>query len=81
MIPTQTSIEVVKIIAGHLGLNAEDIDRNSTLREELGLSPIELNDLLADLSSKFEVVFNPQDVENLQKVEDLISIVEDNLLD
>lgn len=77
----QTSIEVIRIIAEHLGLNPEDIDRNSTLRDELGLSLIELNDLLGHLSSKLNIVFNPQDIENLQKVEDLISLVEDNLLD
>lgn len=77
----QTSTEVIQIMAEHLGLNPEDIDRNSTLRDELGLSPIELNDLLGHLSAKFDVIFNPQDVENLQKVEDLISLVEDNLLD
>jgi len=79
--PTQTSTEVIKIMAENLGLNPEDIDRNSTLKEELGLSPIELNDLLGHLSVKFDIIFNPQDAENLQKVEDLISLVEDNLLD
>lgn len=81
MVPTQTSTEVIKIIAEHLGLNPEDIDRNSTLKEELGLSPIELNDLLGYLSVKFNITFNQQDIENLQKIEDLISLVEDNLLD
>lgn len=81
MVPTQTSNEVIKIIADHLGLNPEDIDRNSSLRDELELSPIQLNDLLVALSVKFDVMFNPAEVENLQKVEDLISLVEDNLLD
>lgn len=81
MIPTQTSTEVIKIIAEHLGLNPEDVDRNSSLREELELSPIQLNDLLGALSVKFDIMFNPSDIESLQKVEDLISLVEDNLLD
>lgn len=76
-----TSLEVIKVIAENQGLNPEDIDRNSLLKEEIGLSIIELNDLLADLSAKFNITFDLQDTVNLQKVEDLISLVEDNLLD
>lgn len=79
--PTQTSIEVIKVITEHLGLNPEDIDRNSSLRDELELSPIELNDLLTSLSHKFNITFNSEDTEHLEKVEDLIGLVEDDLLE
>lgn len=75
-----TSIEVITAIAEHLGLNPEDLDRNTLLKEELGLDPIGLNDLLVDLSQRFNISFDPQDAGNLHKVEDLISLVEDNLL-
>ncbi len=78
---TPTAIEVIKIMAEQLALNPEDIDRHTLIREELNLGPIELNDLLAELSHKFSITFDPQEVEHLNKVEDLISLVEDNLLD
>ncbi len=68
-------------IAEHLGLSIEDIDRHALLRDDLGLGPIELNDLLHDLSAKFNVTFDPSEVASLQKVEDLIVMVEDNLLE
>lgn len=77
---TPTSVDIIKSIAEHLALNPEDLDKQTLLREELNLGPIELNDLLADLSHKFNITFDPQDAENLHKVEDLISLVEDNLL-
>lgn len=76
-----TSLEIIKAIAEHLGLNTEDIDRHALLREELNLGPIELNDLLSDISSKFSVTFDPSDIENLHKVDDLVNLVEDSLLD
>ncbi len=76
-----TSNEIINAIAEHLGLNPEDLDRQALLREELGLGPIELNDLLADLSQKFNISFDPKEVEHINKIEDLISLVEDNLLD
>lgn len=76
-----TAQDITNAIAEHLGLNPEDLDRNSLLKEELNLGPIELNDLLYALSQKFNITFKPDEVEDLTKVEDLVSLVEDNLLD
>ncbi len=72
---------ILQAIADHLGLSLEDIDRNGLLREELGLGPIELNDLLNYLSQKFSVTIEPADVDSLQSIEDLIVLIEDNLLE
>jgi len=79
MIPT--SVEIIKAIAETLALNPEDLDRHTLLKEELNLGPIELNDLLISLSQKFNVTFESDEVENLQKIEDLVNLVEDNLID
>ena len=76
-----TANDIMRVIAEHLALGPEDLDRQALLREDLGLGPIELNDLLLDLSGKFNITFEPSDVENLKKVEDLIVLVEDNLLE
>ncbi len=73
--------EIIQAIAEHLGLSPEDLDRHALLREELNLGPIELHDLLSYLSHKFQVSFDSDEVENLKKVEDLIVLIEDNLLD
>lgn len=73
--------EILEAIAEHLGLSAEDLDRRALLREELNLGPIELNDLLSDLSQRFNVTFEPDETEDLKKVEDIIVLIEDNLLE
>lgn len=72
---------ILQAITEHLGLSLEDIDRNALLREDLSLGPIELNDLLNSLSQKFKITFDPSDVDDLKKVEDIIVLVEDNLLE
>lgn len=72
---------ILQAITEHLGLSLEDIDRNALLREDLSLGPIELNDLLNHLSQKFSITFDPSDVDGLKKVEDIIVLVEDNLLE
>lgn len=74
-------ITIIKTIADYLGLAPEDLDRHSSLRDDLNLGPIEINDLLADLASKFNITFESDEVENLLKVEDLIILIEDNLID
>lgn len=76
-----SEVEIIKAIAEHLALAPEDLDRQALLREDLGLGPIELNDLLNFLSEKFHIVFEPSDIEGLSKIEDLLSLVEDNLID
>lgn len=73
--------EILNAIADQLGLLPEDLDRNALLREELGLSSIELNDLLSSLAERFDVTFKPEELEQVARVEDLVSLVEDNLLD
>lgn len=72
--------DILESIAEHLGLSTEDIDAKAFLREDLNLGPVELNDLLNFLSKKYDIVFDPQDTENLKMVEDLILLVEDNLI-
>lgn len=76
-----TTNDIIKAIAEHLALNPEDLDRDALLKEELNLGRIELNDLLHDLSQKFGVSFEGEDVEGVKKVEDIIVLIEDNLLD
>lgn len=77
----QQEKEILQIIAAHLGLSVEDIESNSLIREDLGLGPIELNDLLNDLAQRFKITFDSSDIDNLKKVEDIIVLVEDNLLE
>ena len=76
-----TTNDIMKAIAEHLGLNPEDLDRHALLKEELGLGPVELNDLLISLSQKFKINFVREDLEDITKIDDLIVLVEDNLLD
>ncbi len=73
--------QIIQAIAEHLALSVDDLDRHSLLREDLNLGPVELNDLLSDLSQKFSVSFDNEDTEGLRKVDDLIVLIEDNLID
>ncbi len=73
-----TDIEVIKVIAEHLGLAPEEIDRNASLREDFTLGPLEFNDLLEKLQTHFDITIEARDLTNVQTVNDLIVLVEDN---
>lgn len=75
-----TERKILQVIADYLGVSIEDIDKQAQLREDLGLGPIELNDLLQNLSTEFDITFDSEDIEGLQKLDDLVMLVEDNLL-
>ena len=75
------SNKITETIAKHLGVAPADVDPEASLQDDLGLGPIELADLLNELSTKFQITFNPSEVEGLQTVEDLIAMVEDALLE
>ncbi|MBI4038203.1 acyl carrier protein [Candidatus Daviesbacteria bacterium] len=72
--------EVITLIAQFLGLSPPDLDKHSLLEEDLGLAPIELNDLLAELADHFKISFNSEEVSNLKTIDDIIFLVEDNLI-
>lgn len=72
-----TQAEIINSIATHLGVTPQDIDTNSSLKDDLGLGPIEIADLLAYLARSFEVVFSQEDFKQVKTVNDLVLLIED----
>jgi acyl carrier protein len=77
----QTQSEIIDEIAKHLGVTPADIDLHASLKDDLGLGPIEISDLLQALSTKFQITFDPSDTEELHIINDLVVMVEDLLLE
>jgi acyl carrier protein len=69
--------KVIEAMAKHLGISPQDIDPNSSLSDDLELGPVELSDLLAALAAEFTVTFEPEDVEGMHTVNDLVETIED----
>ncbi len=73
--------DIIDAIAKHLGVTPQDIEPNASLRDDLGLGPIEISDLLNDLATQFNIIFDPTEIEQINTVDDLIVAIEDLLLD
>lgn len=69
--------QVIEEMAKHLGVTPQDIDLNASLSDDLGLGPVEMADLLSALSTRFNITFDPSDIEGLRSVNDIVVMVED----
>lgn len=73
--------DILEAIADSLALPVADIDTDSSIKDDLGLNPVETADLLNDLSNKFNIIFDPSELEHIKTVGDLVVLVEDKLLE
>lgn len=73
--------QIIEAIAESLTLPPADIDKESHLQDDLGLNPVEIADLLGNLSGKFHIVFDPAETEQIQTISDLVETIEDKLLE
>jgi len=73
--------EIIAEIAKHLGVTPQDIDSNASLVDDLALGPIDRADLLSALSEKFDITFNPGEVDGFKTVNDIIVAIEDSSLE
>ena len=73
--------QIIESIADNLALPTSDIDMDSHLQDDLGLNPVEVADLLGNLSRKFGIVFDPLEIESIKTVGNLVELIEDKLLE
>ncbi len=73
--------EIIDAIAENLTLQAADIDLEASLKDDMGLNPVEIADLLEGLSRKFNIIFEPSEPGQIQTIGDLVELVEDKLLE
>lgn len=73
--------QIIEAIAESLALPISDIDPEAHLKDDLGLNPVEIADLLGNLSEKFSIIFDPAEAEQIKTVGSLIELIEDKLLE
>ena len=70
-------IRLNKIIAEKFGVPEDEITPKSDLASDLNLSNLEITDLISEVSREFELHFREgTDIGKIQKVEDLIYLIE-----
>lgn len=62
---------VKKIVAGNLGLDAETLDVNASIIDDLGADSIAVMEIVIDLESEFGVEVPTEDVLTLKSIADI----------
>lgn len=73
--------QIIEAIAESLILPPADIDLESSLKDDLGLNPVEVADLFDSLSQKFNVIIDPTETGQIKTIGDLVELVEDKMLE
>lgn len=73
--------QIIEAIAENLALPAADLDMDASFQDDLGLNPVEVADLLAELSQKFNIIFDHSELTQIKTVGDLVVMIEDKLLE
>lgn len=77
----KTQKEILASIAESLTIPPTDLDPHASLRDNLGLNPVELADLFHSLADQFNFVFEPAELEEVETVGDLVELIEDKQLE
>lgn len=73
--------QIIEAIAEGLTLPPADIDLEASLKDDLGLNPVEIADLLDNLNRKFNIVFDLSETGQVKTIGDLVELIEDKLLE
>ena len=68
--------ELQEIIAEKLGLSAEEVQPEKSLKDDLKADSLALFDLVTELEEKYEIEIPTEDLDTLVTVQDVIDYIE-----
>ena len=68
--------ELQEIIAEKLGLSAEEVQPEKSLKDDLKADSLDLFDLVTELEEKYEIEIPTEDLDTLVTVQDVIVYIE-----
>ena len=68
--------ELQEIIAEKLGLSAEEVQPEKSLKDDLKADSLDLFDLVTELEEKYEIEIPTEDLDTLVAVQDVIDYIE-----
>lgn len=72
--------KVLEIISNHLGIPKDELDPKADLVKDLNIQRLEIAELLNTMENEFNIRFPQEKIGEIQTLEDIITLVSDNLL-
>ena len=67
------------LISRETGVSPEEITLNSHFEDDLNIDAFEFANLMVAVEEEFDIEINPEDIEKIKTIQDLLHFVEDNL--
>jgi len=67
---------VKEVLAEKIGINADEIENNQSLKDDLSLTPSDISDVIHELELTFNSDIPDEEIAQLANVQDLIEILE-----
>jgi len=71
--------ELKKIITAQFGIPEDTIEESSLLDEDLSITDLDLEDLISQIESKYDIKIPPQEASSFKKVADIVSYLYDHV--
>ncbi len=71
--------KVKQIIARHLGVAEEEIQKDSHLQDDLNADPLGMADMVVSLEDEFKIEIPAEESQKFQTVEDIVTYIADIL--
>ncbi|MGI6451275.1 MAG: acyl carrier protein [Desulfitobacteriia bacterium] len=69
------SAKISQIIAGHIGMAAEQISKESRFKEDLGIDSLDIFEIIMEIEDEFGLEIPTEDLEGMVKVADLTDYI------
>ena len=69
--------EVKEIITKYIKIDADKINLESRLNEDLDADSIDVADVVMDIEEKYGFEFSDEDAENIVQIKDLVKVIEE----
>ncbi len=73
--------EIKRMISNQFGIPLEDIEEDSLLDEDLSIAELDLEDLIAQIQTKYDINIPSNKTASFKKVSDIVSFLYENAQD
>lgn len=71
--------EIKEILAEQLDINADDIQMESSLADDLGADSLDAIDIVMTIEDQYSIEVPDETIEDMKTVEDIVSFIEANV--
>lgn len=71
--------EIKEILTEQLDINADDIQMESSLAEDLGADSLDAIDIVMTIEDQYSIEVPDETIEDMKTVEDIVSFIEANV--